>query len=394
MALSFPLNPQIGDTYVAPNGYTYTWDGTKWFVSSSGQTAGGTSPITIKDEGVAVNTQTTTINFIGSAITATTTGSQVNITVTAEPLTTATTATLGGVKIGNGISITDGVISVREGLQYWTESKTAIDENTSTVTLVVNSTETNVTAVIKAKGTGAVANDNTGDLRGDYAVDWQRVRGTSNEVAAGNFSVISGGSFNKATGLHSVVAGGNNQVNDADYAIILGGVNGNTRGIKGAVITPGLATGGASDASGMIQTGVYIVSGETSSSSPVTLTTDGNPTVSSQNVITLVDNSAVHFKGTVVGKQINAEDPEIAVWNIDGVVYRQVDSTTTNYYYSGVFPPTAQLNNAINSTTAWSVILDLDSTLGSMLVSVQGEAGKSIRWTSKIETIEISDLGM
>ena len=28
MALSFPTDPTSGDTYVAPNGYTYTWDGT------------------------------------------------------------------------------------------------------------------------------------------------------------------------------------------------------------------------------------------------------------------------------------------------------------------------------------------------------------------------------
>jgi len=27
MALSFPTDPTSGDTYVAPNGYTYTWDG-------------------------------------------------------------------------------------------------------------------------------------------------------------------------------------------------------------------------------------------------------------------------------------------------------------------------------------------------------------------------------
>jgi hypothetical protein len=394
MALSFPVNPQIGDTYVAPNGYTYTWDGTKWFVSSSGQTAGGTSPITIKDEGVAVNTQTTTINFIGSAITATTTGSQVNITVTAEPLTTATTSTLGGVKIGSGISINNGVISVREGLQYWTESKTVVDETASTISLIVNSIETNVTAVIKSKGSGATTNDAAGDFRGEFAVDWQRIRGADTEVASGNFSVISGGSFNKATGLHSVVVGGNNHTNDADYAVILGGVNGNTRGIKGAVITPGLATGGASNANGTIQSGLYILGGETASSSPISLTTDGNPTVTAQNLLTLVDNSAVYFKGTVMGKEINVETPEIAVWNIEGVIKRQVDSTTTNYYYVGVFPPSAQLVEAINSNTAWSVILDLDNTLGSMLINVQGQTGRTIRWTAKLETIEITDLGM
>ena len=395
MALSFPLNPQPGDTYVAPNGFTYTWDGVKWFVSGSSSGGGsGSGPFTVKDEGTIVNTQTTTLNFIGGAISAASTGSQVNITVTAEPLTTATTATLGGVKIGSGITITDGVISVREGLQYWTESKTVVDETASTISLIVNSTETNVTAVIKSKGSGATTNDDGGNFRGEFAVDWQRIRGTNTGIASGNFSIISGGSFNRASGLHSVIIGGNNQTNDADYAVILGGVNGNTRGIKGAVITPGLATGGAGDASGMIQSGLYILGGETASSSPISLTTDGNPTVTAQNLLTLVDNSAVYFKGTVMGKEINVETPEIAVWNVEGVIKRQVDSTTTNYYYIGVFPPSAQLVTAVNSTTAWSVILDLDNTLGSMLVNVQGQTGRTIRWTAKLETIEITDLGM
>jgi hypothetical protein len=394
MALSFPPNPEIGDTYAAPNGFTYTWDGTKWYVSSGGTSGGGTGPFTVKDEGTIVNNTTTMLNFIGTGVRAIATGSQVDITVTAEPLSTATTATLGGVKIGSGISINDGVISVREGLQYWTESKTVVDENAATISLIVNSTETNVTAVMKSKGSGATANDTGGDFRGEFAVDWQRIRGVNSEVASGNFSVISGGSFNKASGLHSVIIGGNNQINDADYAVVLGGVNGNTRGIKGAVITPGLATGGANNASGMIQSGLYILGGETAGSSPISLTTDGNPTVTAQNLLTLVDNSAVYFKGTVMGKEINVETPEIAVWNVEGVIKRQVDSTTTNYYYVGVFPPSAQLVTAVNSTTAWSVILDLDNTLGSMLINVQGQTGKTVRWTAKLETIEITDLGM
>ena len=233
MALSFPPNPDIGDTYVAPNGYTYTWDGTKWYVSSSGTSSGGSGPFTVKDEGNIVNTTTTILNFVGNAITATSTGSQVNITVSAQDLTTATTATLGGVKIGAGISITSsGTISVREGLQYWTESKTVVDSSqTAVVSLIVTGTQTNIDAVLKAQGLGAVANDDTGNKRGEYAVDWQRIRSTADQVASGNFSVIAGGSFNQATGLHSVVVGGNNNTADADYALVLGGVNGNARGI-------------------------------------------------------------------------------------------------------------------------------------------------------------------
>jgi hypothetical protein len=392
MALSFPIDPQIGDTYVAPNGYTYTWDGTKWYVSGGGTSSGGTSPITIKDEGVAVNTQTTMLNFIGAAITATTTGSQVDITITAEPLTTATTATLGGVIIGNGITITDGVISVREGLQYWTESLTVVDSSqTAIVSLLVQGTQTNIDAVIKAKGDGATTNDDGGDARGAHAVDWQKIRGAADQVASGDYAVIVGGSFNTAAALHSVVVGGNNNTNDSEYSVVLGGVNGNTRGIDGAVIMPHYATGGAGNSSGKIQTGYYLLSGDTlQSTSPVDLTTDGSGNIAATNQITLVDESAIQFKGTIVAKEINTDDtPEIAVWEIKGTAFRGVGNTTTSLV--SIVTPTL-----IDSTTStsWQVSVSTENNIGCILLQVQGTAEQQIRWVAKIETIEVADAGM
>lgn len=396
MALSFPPNPQPGDTYVAPNGYTYTWDGTKWYVASTGQSGGGGgTPLIVKDEDTVINTATSTLNFIGAGVTATTTGSTVTINVTAEPLTTATTSTLGGVIIGSGINVdSSGTISVREGLQYWTENLTEIDANTSVVSLIVNNPEDNIDAVIKAKGQGALAGDDEGNKRGDYAVDWQKIRGTTAEVASGGFGVISGGSFNKASGLHSVVIGGNNNTNDADYAVILGGVNGNTRGIKGSIIMPGYATNGAGSSSGVIQTGYYILGGETGGSSPISLSTDGNPLVSTSNQITLVDKSSVYFKATILGKEINVEFPEMNVWSVEGVATRSVGNTTTNYFYQGAISPLATLISSINTTSNWNVIMDIDNATGCMLINVQGTTGQSIRWAAKVETIEITDLGM
>jgi hypothetical protein len=390
MALSFPIDPQPGDTYVAPNGYTYTWDGTKWYVSSSGQTSGGSGPFTVKDEGNVVNTVTTILNFVGAAITATSTGSQVNITVTASPLTTATTATLGGVIIGSGVTITDGVISVDPGLTNWSESKLVVDAQTAKVILSAVGTQTNIDAVIKSQGLGAITNDSEGNQRGQYAVDWQRIRGAGAEVASGSYAVISGGSFNRATGLHSIVIGGNNNTNNSDYGIILGGANGNTRNIKGAVITPAYATGGASDSSGVIQSGVYLLGGETSTASQQSLTTDANPTLASTNALTLPDNSAYYFKGVVIGKEING--PLVASWTVEGVAYRQLGSTTTSFLYQSSAPVATKLTDT--PSTTWDVILDIESSIGCILITVQGDNGRQIRWAAKIETLEVTDTGM
>ncbi len=392
MALSFPPNPQPGDTYVAPNGYTYTWDGTKWYVSSSGQSAGGSGPFTVKDEGNIVNTTTTVLNFVGNAITATSTGSQVDITITAEPLTTATTATLGGVKIGSGITITDGVISVREGLQYWAESKTVVDSSqTAVVSLLVQGTQTNIDAVIKAQGDGAITNDDSGDARGAHAVDWQKIRGAADQVARGDFAVISGGSFNQASGLHSIVIGGNNNRNDSDYSVILGGVNGSTSSIDGAVIMPHYATGGASNSIAKIQAGYYLLSGDTlQTTSPMDLTTDGSGNIAATNQITLRDESLVYFKGTIVAKEINTDNtPEIAVWEIKGTAFRGVGNTTTDLV--SVVTPTL-----VESTTAttWQVSVTTENNIGCILLQVQGTSEQQIRWVARLETIEVADAGM
>ncbi len=53
-----------------------------------------------------------------------------------------------------------------------------------------------------------VQRDNDGDLRGYYATDMQPVRSSSNQVAGGNYSTISGGRSNRASGIGSTIGGG------------------------------------------------------------------------------------------------------------------------------------------------------------------------------------------
>lgn len=394
MALLFPSNPEVGDEYVGDNGVTYIWDGVKW----AGQLTQGTFPgggaiIEVRSEGIAVSTATAIFDFVGAGVAVTSTNTTlVTVSIEAEPLTTATTATLGGVIIGNGITITDGVISVREGLEYWTENKLVIDNSqTAVVSLIALGTETNVSAILKAQGQGAVGNDNSGGNRGAYAVDWQRIRGTTVQVASGDYAVIAGGSFNQASGLHSVIIGGNNNKNDSAYSVILGGVNGNTRGITGAVVTPHYATGGASNSSGKIQSAQYLLSGDTlQSNSPIDLTTDGSGNIAASNQITLVDNSVIHFKGTVVAKEINTiQDPEIAVWEIIGTAYRRVGNTTTDL----VSVVTPILIDSTTSTS-WQLVISTENNLGCILIQAQGSALQQIRWVAKIETVEVADTGM
>ena len=55
-AIDFPATPTIGQQFVAGNGVTYQWDGTKWFAVGGGSTPTATNVPTVAQVGdVAIN---------------------------------------------------------------------------------------------------------------------------------------------------------------------------------------------------------------------------------------------------------------------------------------------------------------------------------------------------
>lgn len=60
MAINFPSNPAVDDTYEL-NGTTWVWDGTTWTVVTSSGGSGGSGNITKSFESIAVDTQSTLI---------------------------------------------------------------------------------------------------------------------------------------------------------------------------------------------------------------------------------------------------------------------------------------------------------------------------------------------
>lgn len=391
MALTFPLNPQIGDTYTAPNGYVYTWDGTKWYVTSggSGGGGGGTGSLTIQQGGVNVNTSATTLNFTGTTFTLTSRASVVDIY--SNP---ATTSTLGSVIVGDNVTVdANGKISVHAGLLNWGESYNIIDNTqTAVVSLyVMPQTQATIDAAIVPQGAGANIGSSSGDKRGEYATDWQKQRGSNSQVASGNYSVISGGSFNKATGQTTSIIGGNFNLADADYSVVLGGHGGNTRGIIGAVVTPGFATGGIYTTPGAMQTAVYVLGAVSTDRTATRLTTDGSPTISASNQIAGGDRSTVHFKGTVVGR-LNSAASECAYWHFEGMMRQDVGSTTTDFVPAGSVPVVSLVTATSTLTNNWIVSVEINNLLGCMSIVASGDLGQNVRWVSRVETIEITDV--
>ena len=74
-------------------GQVLKWSGTTWAPAADATGGGGSSGITIQDEGSALSTAATTLNFVGSGITASGTGATKTITVTGSG--------------GSGIALTD-----------------------------------------------------------------------------------------------------------------------------------------------------------------------------------------------------------------------------------------------------------------------------------------------
>lgn len=88
--------------------------------------------------------------------------------------------------------------------------------------------------VLQSKGIGQLLRQiptpgdaSGGNCRGAYAVDWQNVRKTPDQVASGSYSVVSGGIQNKASGDQSVVGGGDANSSEGKGSTIPGGC-GNT----------------------------------------------------------------------------------------------------------------------------------------------------------------------
>lgn len=142
---------------------------------------------------------------------------------------------------GNGV--TSWVTPSGGALTNWTEARTASAPNATVpvVSFVPNTADTNNDSVLGAKGTGAILAqipDSTttgGNKRGVYAVDWQRSRGAAAHVAAGAYSVISGGLRNKAVDTGSVIAGGTDNAATGDYSTVSGGTTNSCTSYSGVI---------------------------------------------------------------------------------------------------------------------------------------------------------------
>ena len=103
MAVDFPSTGLVANTTTHSG---YTWNGSVWLKNS-------TSAITVQEEGSALSTDATTLNFVGTSVTATGTGATKTITISGSG---------GGGGSGASVSVSDTAPSSPSDGDLWYRS--------------------------------------------------------------------------------------------------------------------------------------------------------------------------------------------------------------------------------------------------------------------------------
>lgn len=133
--------------------------------------------------------------------------------------------------------------------------------------------------------------------------------------------------------------------------------------------------------SGDAQTGTYIMKTVTTNALSKELFIDG-PSGTQRAV--LQDDSTWMFTIHLTAHRTDDSDGH-AGWFIKGVVYRGAGAATTAM--QGV----AHKEIIARSNSAWDVNIGVNTADGGLQVLVTGEAGKTIRWLARVETVELTN---
>ena len=123
-----------------------------------------------------------------------------------------------------------------------------------------------------------------------------------------------------------------------------------------------------------------LVYAQTTTATQTELFTDGT---GGSGRITLPDDTTWFFEVSVVARRTDADD-ESAAYKFEGAIDRNVGAATTSLI------GTAATTVIAEDSPAWDVVVDADTTNGSIRVLVTGEAGKTIRWVAQVKTIGVT----
>jgi hypothetical protein len=246
----------------------------------------------------------------------------------------------------------------------------------------VNSLFLGINNDIYREGNGSTS----GNTRGISAVDLQSSRTSADQVASGNYSVIGGGSSNKANGNSSTVSGGNENTAGGDYSTIGGGSE-NTASANYSTIPGGYQAvadkyaqkayaAGSFSSAGDAQTSIFVVRNTTTDlSTTASLYLDGNSIQ-----MTLNDQDAWAFSAYVVGKSDDGTNR--AAFIVRGIILRDGTNTTIN----GVSTTTIY----DSSGGSYSATAVADNTNEALDIQVTGDGTNTMRWVARVEVAQLN----
>lgn len=344
---------------------------------------------------------------------------------------------------GTGLTITGTTIDATGGggLTNFTDgiSTSAPNATTPVASLTATNAASHVDAAFVAKGAGATAaqiSDGTaagGNKRGNYATDWQKIRGAAADAATASYTTIGGGHSNKNSGDYGTVGGGNSNVNSGLYGTIPGGQSntvssnyGSAMGRSNSVTaqyatalglsntasgTAAVSLGNSNTADGEYsqargseaaargiygadsyasgkeasvgdaQTRKFVLHERTTNATPAVLTTNSS-SAGTTNQIVLPNNSLFSFFGQCTAREAATGDSKSI--KFEGSIKRGANAAATALQGSVT---QADLGTPDAGAT-WTFAFTADTSNGALAVTFTGEASHNLQEVCTVYTTE------
>jgi hypothetical protein len=234
-----------------------------------------------------------------------------------------------------------------------------------------------------ATGTGAVALGVSNTAIGTYS----HALGY-NSTASQNYAFVTGRS-NTASGTYSTIWGGYSSQATTNQACVLNGFVSNasheystTIGAYARTRADHAVSFGSSSfgSGGAGQSSLFTLVSDTTDATPEALTSK-NSSPATDNQVTLPNNSAYAFHGTIVARQQAADGTACAAWKVEGLIRREANAGTTVLVNSAT--------TVLDNTPNWGMALSADTTNGGLAITCTGAASTDIRWVATIHTSEV-----
>jgi len=132
------------------------------------------------------------------------------------------------------------------------------------------------------------------------------------------------------------------------------------------------------------QGGYFILRRNTTDATATILTTDGLSESGTVNQITVDNNSALSFSGTIIARESAAAGSDYASWEIKGALLK--DGAGTCVLGNGI----VNKLYATSGASAWDIVLTGDASRSVLEIEVTGQASTSILWVATVNTSEVS----